>query len=285
MTLRTSRQQRTVEAIVETDRRQAAAAAESRYVAESCELAPLSYAAMLLLRGTPALGEALAALADELVRPQVVRFLVERRRATGALWGWGDVDEVEAKFRRLIAATRAEQLAARIGAAQAAKIAAMLRVESSELEIEKGHQDAQFSTPHSSFPILPTPAQIEAALLTRETDAARLARHAHDAGDADGAKLAGRIAQASRDAAALALAGDYRVASNGDLLVRSPRGMRHRVGRRPADGDGLTPICCSCEWGTKRGHVGPCKHEQLYEGYYDALEGGDRDEVGPDAAA
>lgn len=288
MTTRTSHQQRTVEAIVESDRRAAVASAEAKVISESCELAPLSYAALRLLKGTPALGEALAKLPDELVRPQAIRFLVERRKATGAAWGWGDVDQVEAAFRRLINTTRAEQLAARIGAAQAAKIAQMIREEETPMETtpqqpaaddeeypdcrpdgEPGHWT--WAAPRVSA--TPTAAQIEAALLIRETNAEREARHAHDAGDVEGEKLAGRVAQACRDAAQLAHDGAYRVMGNGDLLVRSPRGMWHRVGPRPAGGDGLTPIVCSCEWGSKSNHIGPCKHEALFEGYYDAAEG------------
>lgn len=123
---RITRRELTLQNILESDRRQAEARAEAAVVAESCELAPLSYAALLALRGTPQLGEALAELPEHLVRPQAVRFLVERRAATGALWGWGDVDDVEARFRRLIGATRAEQLARRIGEAQARKIAEMM---------------------------------------------------------------------------------------------------------------------------------------------------------------
>jgi hypothetical protein len=367
MTLRTSRQQRTVEAIVETDRRLAADNAERVYVAESCELAPLSYEAMRLLRGTPALGEALAALADDLVRAQVVRFLVERRAATGALWGWGDVDDVEGAFRRLIATTRGEQLAARIGRAQARKIAEMMQEEDAVSEPEttedeypecrndgepglwvrtspaEEYDDARvsfyrqwaatvggwrwaavtgflgFTLPYPTgpeawralgetvadvarrqtatpeavgprcprckqlfgpdgrcacpvAPIAPTAGQVEAALLSIETDAARRERYAHDAGDGDGIKLAAREAQAARDAAALVVSASYRAMGNGDLLVRSPRGMWHRVGRVPADGEGYSPVACSCEWGTKSSHVGPCKHEALYDGYYQALD-------------
>jgi hypothetical protein len=374
MTTRTSHQQRTVEAIVETDRRQAADAAEQRYVAESCELAPLSYDTMRAMRGTPALGEALVALADDLVRPQVVRFLVERRAATGALWGWGDVDAVEAAFRRLITTTRGQQLAARIGLAQARKIAEMLREEEetvSEPETTEEYPDCRpdgqpgawswaaqaddarvsfyrqwasvvggwswgavmgylgFPLPYPTSPeawrelgrtiaetvrerapeavgprcprckqlygadgrcacaqgIAPTAGQVEAALLSIETDAARRQRYAHDAGDADGEKLAAREAQAARDATALALEGAYRVTSAGDLLVKSPRGMWHRVGRVPTDGDGYSPVVCSCEWGTKSNHVGPCKHQALFEGYWQAVDaaialgGGDRREV------
>jgi hypothetical protein len=60
--------------------------------------------------------------------------------------------------------------------------------------------------------------------------------------------------------------------SNGDLLVRSPRGMWHRVGRVPADGDGYSPVVCSCEWGQKSSHIGPCKHQTLWEGYYGAAD-------------
>lgn len=299
MTTRTSHQQRTVEAIVESDRRAAVASAEATVIATSCELAPFSYAALRALKGTPALGEALAGLADELVRPQVIRFLVERRAATGALWGWGDVDAVEAAFRRLIATTRAEQLARRIGAAQAAKIAEMLKGETMETTNEEpacrpdGEPGAwtwrapvaaldicpKCQQPRDAFgrcgcdyQLTPTATQIEAALLRIETDAARRARHARDAGDAEGEKLAARVAQACRDAAALALAGAYTVTSTGDLLVKSPRGMWHRVGRRPAEGDGYSPVVCSCEWGTKSNHVGPCKHEQLWEGYYAAAD-------------
>lgn len=126
---RITRRELTLKNILDRDAALARQDAEAAVVAESCELAPLSYAALLALRGTPALGEALAALPEHLVRPQAVRFLVERRAATGALWGWGDVDDVEARFRRLIGATRAEQLARRIGEAQAAKIAEMLREE------------------------------------------------------------------------------------------------------------------------------------------------------------
>jgi hypothetical protein len=376
MTLRTSRQQRTVEAIVETDRRVAKANAEEKVIAESVETAPLSYLAMRAMKGTPALGEALAALPDELVRAQAVRFLVERRAETGALWGWGDVDEVEAAFRRCIAATRAAQLAARIGLAQARKIAEMMQVDWPECRNdgepgtwvatpvalaapEAEHPvDARvsfyrqwaatvggwtwgavtsylgFSLPYPTTPeawrelghtvaetvrervpeaigprcprckqffdergrcgctqaLTPTAGQIEAALLSIETDASRRERHAHDAGDADGVKLASREAQAARDATALALAGDYRVTSNGDLLVKSPRGMWHRVGRVPADGEGYSPIACSCDWGTKSSHIGPCKHETLFNGYWQAVDavaalgGGDRREVVDTAA-
>jgi hypothetical protein len=119
----------TLENILDNDAAEATAAAEATVISESCELAPLSYAALRALRGTSALGEALAQLADELVRPQAVRFLVERKAATGVTWGWGDVDDIEARFRRVIDATRREQLARRIGAAQAAKIGEMLSEE------------------------------------------------------------------------------------------------------------------------------------------------------------
>lgn len=272
---------RTHAAILASDAAQARAAAEASVITESCETAPLSYDAMRAAHDAGTLAGLLAELPEHLVRPQAVRFLVERRAATGALWGWGDVDDVERRFRRVIDAERREQLARRIGQAQAAALARAF------------HQAAPepIPTPEPTPPapmLTPTPSQVEAALLTREEAEARAERYARDAGDAEAAKLAHRAAQACRDALALLLDGAYRVTSAGDLLVRSPRGIWHRVGRAPAGGGEYSPVVCSCEWG-QRGNpaAGPCKHQALYEAFdaaADAQEGGDPREVVEHAA-
>lgn len=117
--------------------------------------------------------------------------------------------------------------------------------------------------------LTPTPAQIEAALSTLEADARRAKELCAAAGYAEGAKIARRSERAYRDAAALALAGEWLLTPRGDLLVRSAsgRGIWHRVGRVPAASDsGYSPITCSCEWGTKGDGLGPCKHQGLFEG-------------------
>lgn len=257
---------RTLAAILDADKARAEARAEASVIAESCELAPLSYAD---LKALPAggLGAALVNLPDELVRAQAIRLLAERGKATGRFWGWGDVDTLEAWLAAQIAQARAAALAARVGAETAQRIADLIK----ETPME------------TATPVAPTAAQVEAALLALEEDAARRERYARDGGDVDAAKLAAREAQACRDAAALVLDGAYKVTSAGDLLVKSPRGMWHRVGRRPADGDGYAPILCSCEWGQKSNGIGPCKHQALWEGYHTAADAAlaERDDATP----
>ena len=123
MTIPAAQHERTIANIVETDRAEAQAAAQARYIADAVELAPLSLADARALGS--GLGAALAGLAEHLIRPQAVRFLVER----GQPWGWGDVDTTEARIRAKIAEARAAQLAARIGQAQAAALSRMARGE------------------------------------------------------------------------------------------------------------------------------------------------------------
>jgi hypothetical protein len=86
------------ENLVDSDRVIAEREGERAAVEAAVELAPLSYAAMKAANAERRLGELLADLADDLVRPQAVRFLAER----GLPWSWGDVDEVERRFRRLV---------------------------------------------------------------------------------------------------------------------------------------------------------------------------------------
>jgi hypothetical protein len=103
-----TKHQRTLTAIVETDRRQAQARAEDAYLGECLELAPHSYLALREARDAGTLDALLAQLPAHLVRAQAVRFLVERRRETGALWGWGDVADVAARFTRAAARATAQ---------------------------------------------------------------------------------------------------------------------------------------------------------------------------------
>jgi hypothetical protein len=234
MTHRTSRQQRTIEAIVETDRRIAVQNAEIAVIDTSCELAPLSYAD---LRALPVggVGVALVDLADELVRPQAIRLLVERGKATGRFWGWGDVDTLETWLRGQIAAARAAQLAAQIGTEQAERLADFFTTE--------GPMEPETTPDPDGGYTLPAPALVRDVL-------ARLATTAQAAGDAANANAFNRADyQISRGIYPMVA-----VSADGALLVPSKEtaGTVYRVG-----GTG-----CSCTAGA---NGRPCWHAALAE--------------------
>lgn len=122
----TTRDARTLDSILDRDAALARQDAEASVIAEALELAPLSYAALGAL---PAggVGVALVDLPEHLVRPQALRLLAERGKATGRLWGWGEVDRLEAWLREQIAAARRARLAAQVGLVAAARLALVVR--------------------------------------------------------------------------------------------------------------------------------------------------------------
>lgn len=223
----TTKRERTLTEIVETDRRQAAARAEESVIAESCELAPLSYAD---LKSLPegGVGAALINLPDELVRAQAIRLLVERGKLAGKFWGWGDVDTLATWLRSQIAQARAADLAARVGPEQAQRIADLI---TKETTVEETHA-------------LPAPALVRGAL-------ARLAATAQAAGDTANANAFNRADYQISKGIYPAVA----VSADAALLVPSKEtvGTVYRVSGETG---------CSCTAGV---NGRPCWHAALAE--------------------
>jgi hypothetical protein len=175
----------------------------------------------------------------------------------------------------------AEAVAARRGgyepdAEERAEVAAWL----DELEAEAAYAatlphmpTTTTTTPAQPGVFAPTLVQLDAALARRQAEAERALDAARLDGDAEGVKIARRSAQAYRDARVIAEDGGWRVAANGDLLVKSrSRNQWHVVARQPTNGDGWSPITCSCEWNQKAHAWGPCTHVAFFEGFFDATE-------------
>jgi hypothetical protein len=97
-----SRRERLVRAIVETDRIQAVQAAEEAVIARFLAEAPYSYAELHAAWHAGRLAAVLSRVPPDMLRAQATRFLVERHAAAGIWWGWGDVDEVERRFREYV---------------------------------------------------------------------------------------------------------------------------------------------------------------------------------------
>ena len=77
---------------------------EAQAQAQTAETAPWSYQELAAARRAGTIGQLLAELPDHLMRAQVVRFLVERKRAYPALaWDWAMVEQVERIFREAAA--------------------------------------------------------------------------------------------------------------------------------------------------------------------------------------
>jgi hypothetical protein len=99
------------ENIVAADRIVAERSAEEALIARAQAEAPHSYDALRAANEAGQLGALLAELSAEALRMQALRFVVERREALGVAWGWGDVDNVQVRFARLVEAWQAEQRA------------------------------------------------------------------------------------------------------------------------------------------------------------------------------
>lgn len=132
-TTRITRRELLCENIVHADRVAAETAAMERIEQEYLVLAPYTYAQLREANVERKMGALLAELPARLVRAQAVRFLIERKAATGAAWVWGDVDAVAATFVRLASAWQAEQRAlAQLELAQAVHADAAESAESAE---------------------------------------------------------------------------------------------------------------------------------------------------------
>lgn len=112
-----------------------------------------------------------------------------------------------------------------------------------------------------------TTAQILDGILEALAEQAEAERRAAvDQGDAEGALLCRNHARAYTKARFhAARPGCWRQMPNGDLLVLSSQagGVVYTVRRAPRRGEGMTPIVCTCDHGTRGDAIGICWHVGL----------------------
>lgn len=265
MTITRIEQQR--EHILDSDAAQARADAAAAVIARALDEAPVGYAELTAAARAGRAAALVAGLDAATVRLVAVRWMVER----GGLWGWGDVDYLEAKLLRL-----ARELAAELDAAAAEELPTIEDLAEAAAALDayapmpRPAPDAGDPAALISGPLAPTAEQLRAAIDDRAADAAAAGERAAARGDRAGvAHAAGQLKQLGRVRDAVTAAADAGQAlavrlDDGATLVRGGAWYEATADR------------CTCPHG-QRARSGRCWHRRLVEtldGLADAAAGG-----------